>query len=367
MDEVRQVLANARRLVVKVGSRALTAHSGQFESLAAQLAEQRDLGRDAVLVSSGAIALGQQRLSLPQRPNAMALLQAAAAAGQAALIRSWETAFAPYGLVAAQVLLTHADMADRDRYLNARAAIDALLELHAVPVINENDCVSVDEIRFGDNDQLAAMVATLVGADLLVLLTDVDGVLDDNDRRVPIVQEADDIERWLRPSEDKVGTGGMKSKLDASRRATKHGVPVVIANADERQLLASLLRGEDVGTLVLPHGAKLASRKHWIAYTLKPKGDILLDRGAAEALAGSASLLAAGVLAVRGDFDAGDLARLIGPDGHEIGRGLTRYDTSDVARLAGASGDGVAQRLGRSGSPIIVHRDDLVLADRGTL
>lgn len=359
---VREALSEARRVVVKVGSRALMEDGGRFASLAAQIAAERAAGRQIVLVSSGAIGLGRARLGMGERPRDMPRLQAAAAVGQSRLVRRWEDAFEAHGAAVAQVLLTHADLTDRDRYLNARHALDALLDLGAVPVINENDTVSVEEIRFGDNDQLAAMVATLVGADLLILLTDVEGVLDDEGERLATVRDVDEVTGFLRASADDVGSGGMASKLEAARRATRRGVPVVIARAAREGLLRDVLAGEDVGTLVLPQGAKLPSRKHWIAYTLRPRGEVLVDAGAAQALRGGASLLPAGVVGVRGDFEPGDAVRLVGPTG-EIARGLTRYGTLDVARLAGARSPDVEGRLGRAGSGVLVHRDDLVLTE----
>ncbi len=363
VSEARQALREARRVVVKIGSRSLLASPDRFGRLARQVAALRADGRSVVLVSSGAIALGRARLGLDKRPKDIARLQAAAAAGQSRLVRAWEDAFEPHGIPAAQVLLTHADLGDRDRYLNARRALEALIELGAVPIINENDTVAVEEIKFGDNDQLAAMVATLVGADLLVLLTDVEGVLDGTGARLPLVSEIDDVLTFLRAPTDDVGLGGMASKVEAARRATLRGVPVAIADARDAELLDHLLAGRDVGTLFLPKGAKLASRKHWIAYTLRPKGDVIVDGGAAEALrGGKASLLPAGVVGVRGEFEPGDAVRLIAADGAEIGRGLARYGTVDVARLAGAKGGEIEARLGRSGSGVVVHRDDLVVS-----
>lgn len=356
----RGALRDARRVVVKVGSRSLLAADDRFAALAAQLAHQITSGRQMLLVSSGAIALGRARLGMTARPNDMARLQAAAAVGQSALMHRWERAFETQERHVAQVLLTHADLADRERWLNARNALDALLELGAVPVINENDTVAVDEIRFGDNDQLAAMVATLAGADLMVLLTDVDGVEDASGTRLGVIQAGDALEGVFREASDDVGRGGMRSKVDSARRATHRGVPAIIASAADPDALTRILAGEDVGTLLLPRGARLASRKHWIAYTLKPSGAIVVDAGAAEALARHASLLPAGIVGVRGAFEPGDAVRLIGPSG-EFARGLVRYGVSDVARLAGARSAEVERRLGRPGAAVVVHRDDLVV------
>jgi glutamate 5-kinase len=361
-ERTRGALAEARRLVVKIGSRSLAHDAGRFGVIADQVAAQRAAGRTVVLVSSGAVALGGDRLGLGRRPKSIARLQAAAAAGQSLLMRAYEDAFARHGLPVAQVLLTHADVSDRDRYLNARAAIDALIELGAIPIINENDAVSVEEIRFGDNDQLAAMVATLVGADLLVLLTDVEGVLDGQGARVQLVNDPSDVVHLVRPPSDDVGLGGMASKLDSARLATRRGVPVVIADARDGDVVAKVLAGDDVGTLFLPRGTRMASRKHWIAFTLKPRGTVLIDAGAADAVhTHKRSLLPAGVVGVSGDFEAGDAIRIVGPDGRELARGLARYAMRDVARLAGARTTEIEARIGRYGGEEIVHRDDLVV------
>jgi glutamate 5-kinase len=353
---------------LKIGSRSLseTGAGNRFEAVAGQIAEQVKAKREVVLVSSGAVAFGRKRLGMKERPKTVPKLQAAAAAGQSALMRAYEDAFAPHGIHVAQVLLTHGDLADRERYLNARGAIEALLELGVVPVINENDTVAVDELRFSDNDQLAALVASLVGADLLVLMTDVEGLLDPSGKRVALVEKLEDAEAMVRPPTDDVGLGGMSSKLDAARRATRYGVPVVIGSAKSDTLVRELVAGEDVGTLFLPNGAPLASRKHWIAYALKPKGTIVIDEGAARALVERrSSLLTPGVIGVRGEFEAGDAVQIVSGTGAAVGRGLARYGVNEVARLAGARSADVERRLGQPGGAVVVHRDDLVLSTEG--
>jgi glutamate 5-kinase len=262
---------------------------------------------------------------------------------------------------AAQVLLTHSDLAERDRYLNARAAIEALFEFGAVPVINENDTVAVDEIKFGDNDQLAAMVASLVGADLLVLLTDVDGLLDGANERVPVVHDFAEVEALIRPDIGEGARGGMRSKVEAARRATRRGIPVIVGPANDPEIIAKCVRGEDVGTLFLPDGSRMASWKHWIAYTPKLRGAVVVDQGAVQALVvEKRSLLPAGVLGIRGEFGAGDPVAIMGPDGAEIARGLARYGSRDAALLAGAQTHEIEARIGRGGGEEIVHRNDLV-------
>lgn len=285
----------------------------------------------------------------------MRRLQAAAAAGQSVLMRRYDEAFGECDLVSAQVLLTHADLADRERLNNAREAFAALLEAGAVPIVNENDTVSTEEIRFGDNDQLAAMVAPLVGAELLVLYTDVEGVLDRKGSRIRLMTDAAEIGQ-VRPSSDRVGTGGLASKLDAAAKAQRSGADVVIASTAAR--LGDIVLGRDIGTLFPRLGEPLRARKHWILYTLRPRGALILDAGAVTALRGGrSSLLPVGVIGVRGDFHPGDAVRLVDEHGAEVGRGLTRLGALDVARSAGKKGEA----LGPIGRAEVVHKDDLVL------
>ena len=364
-DQTRAALRDTRRIVVKVGSRALCAGGGRFAQVAEQLATQVKAGRKVVLVSSGAVAVGRERLGLTERPRNIALLQAAAATGQSLLMRAYEDAFEARGVHVAQVLLTHDVVSDRDRYLHARSAIDELLKLGVVPIINENDTVSIDELRFGDNDQLAAMVCTLIGADLLVMLSDVDGVLDDTGARISLVREVGDIEHFIRPPENDVGLGGMQSKVEAARRATLHGLPVAIGPAGSADFLDKLVSGEDVGTLMLPHGSPLPSRKHWIAYTLKPQGRIVVDEGACRALRlRNSSLLPAGVVSVTGSFTVGDSVSIVSESGVELARGLARYDAGDVKLLAGGHTQQIADRVANHLGDEIVHRDDIVLTEK---
>jgi glutamate 5-kinase len=365
-DQTRTALRDTKRIVVKIGSRALCAEGGRFAQVAEQLATQVQAGRKVVLVSSGAVALGRERLGLNERPKKVALLQAAAATGQSLLMRAYEDAFEPRGLHVAQVLLTHDAVSDRDRYLHARRAIDELLKLGVVPIINENDTVSIDELRFGDNDQLAAMVCTLIGADLLVMLSDVVGVLDDKNERISLVRDVADIERFIRPQDDGLGLGGMQSKVEAARRATLHGLPVAIGPAASADFLHKLVRGEDVGTLLLPNGSPLPSRKHWIAYTLKPQGRIVVDEGACRALQQrNSSLLPAGVVSVTGSFKVGDAVAIVSESGAEVARGLARYGARDVKLLAGGHSHQIAERVESHMGDEIVHRDDIVLTERG--
>jgi glutamate 5-kinase len=361
VTDVRSAVARARRVVVKIGSSTLVANEAAAARLAGELAEFCTRGYGFVLVTSGAIAIGCTRLGYRTRPKEMARLQAAAAAGQSVLMRRYDEAFAESGLTAAQVLLTHADLADRERANNAREALGELLEAGAVPVINENDTVSTEEIKFGDNDQLAGMVTPLVGADLLILLTDVDGVLDAKGKRIAVMHDGVDIGK-VEKSGAKVGTGGMQSKLAAARMASRSGAAVVIAPAQKPQVISQVLAGKDIGTYLPAVNKALRARKHWIAYTLRPRGAVLLDEGAAKVMqAGKCSLLPIGVLGVRGDFFPGDSVELVAPGGLVIGRGLARLSAVDVARAAGKKGEALAHLFAASHvDVVVVHKDDLV-------
>ncbi len=352
---MRKAITKSRRVVIKIGSKSLSGDA--WDRLATEVASARAQKRSVVVVSSGAIALGVVKLGLKSRPKDMAWLQAAAAAGQSVLMQRYEDAFGKVGIPVAQVLLTHADLADRARTNNARNALAALLEAGAVPIINENDAVAVEEIKFGDNDQLASMVTPLVEADLLLLLSDVEGLLDEHHQRVPFVRSVAREARHLAgASTSGVGTGGMASKVEAARRATLAGASVVIAAARDPQIVARVLAGDDVGTLFAAVTQKLSARKHWIAYTLRPRGAVLVDRGAAEAIcARQRSILAVGVLGVRGTFVPGDAVSIIDPEGTEIARGLSRLSASDAARVARKKSETDEE------DDLVVHRDDLVV------
>jgi glutamate 5-kinase len=351
-----------QRVVVKIGSRALAADPNLPRQIATEVAELSRRGHSFSIVSSGAIAIGCNKLGFRRRPREVRHLQAAAAVGQSELVNRYALALAEHGLVAAQVLLTHADLANRERVNNAREALAAISECGAIAIINENDTVSTEEIRFSDNDQLAAMVVPLVGADLLLLLTDVDGVLDGNRRRIPLLTDPSlmgDLPKAAGP-----GLGGMQSKVNAALKATRSGARVVIAQATRPKVITDVVARKDVGTSLAPHGSALRARKHWIAYTLRPRGTIVLDAGAALALrAGRSSLLPIGVIGLRGQFNVGDSVRLVDGFGAEIGRGLTRLGTTDLARAAGMKTADLEALFGqRAREVIVVHKDDLVLA-----
>jgi glutamate 5-kinase len=369
-DEGRHELTQARRIVIKVGSRAISSDPSICDRLATGVAGAKVDRRGVTMVSSGAIALGIKKLGLTARPKEMGLLQASAAAGQSVLMRMYEEAFMSKGLLCAQILLTHADLADRTRANNARDALGALLDANVVPIINENDTVAVDEIRFGDNDMLASMVTPLVSADLLILLSDVPGLLDADGKRVSTIRNVTrEAKPLVRASvAGGPGTGGMLSKIEAARRGMLAGASVVVADAREPDVIGSILSGADVGTLFLPHPQRINARQHWIAFTLRPRGAILLDRGAVEAVVErGTSVLPVGVLGVRGQFGPGDAVTLVAPDGREIGRGLARLASSETAAVAGKKSEELAAWHQHQGDLVVVHSDDLVLAyDEGS-
>jgi len=365
------LLRRVRRAVVKIGSNVLAGPSGlrreRVRALAAEIATLAAGGRQIVVVSSGAVAAGAVRLG-PRRSR-IEWRQAAAAVGQIGLMAAYERAFAAHERHVAQVLLTHADLADRRRYLNARHTLRALLDLGIVPIVNENDTVAVEELAFGDNDNLSALTASLVEAHLLVILSDVQGVHEHDPRLAPEaaivrVARADDPAVALAAGPaGAIGTGGMASKLAAARKASAAGIPTLIADGTREGVLGAVFDpASEIGTLLLADGDPLARRKHWIAYTLKPTGTLHLDEGAERALArGGRSLLPSGVRAVDGAFGVGDCVRCVGPDGREFARGLVNYAASDVEKLRGAQTRDIERLLGYKGSDEIIHRDDLVL------
>ena len=374
----RSLLAKTKRPVVKIGSAVLAGRSGQaggptldrqrFSALCDEVAALSNGGaRLPVLVSSGAVALGVERLGLSSRPREMALKQAAAAAGQSRLMRLYDDAFEARGLTCAQVLLTHADIAHRGRYLNARRALGALLERSVLPIINENDTVSVEEIKFGDNDALAAMVVDLVEADLLVILTDAPGLCstdprsDANAERISIVERVTPaVEALATSAGTEVGTGGMITKLRAARRASEAGVPCGIIPG-EPYALTRLIAGEDVGTLVLPQGERRRLRQRWML-DLKTRGELRVDDGArAAVLEGKKSLLPSGVREVRGTFGQGDPVEIVSLDGTPFARGLSVYAADEIRRIAGLRSAEIESRLGYRLLDCVVHRDDLVV------
>jgi glutamate 5-kinase len=368
----RSDILSARRLVVKVGSRLLTGQQGGIDTefvdgLVRQIADLKREGKEVLLVTSGAIAAGSRELGLKKRPSSLPALQAAAAVGQTVLMHIYHQAFRKQGFRIGQVLLTREGLHHRDRHLNARHTLLALLERGIIPVINENDTVAVDEIKFGDNDQLAALLANLVRADLLVLLSDVDGLLAGSGRlgrevidRVEKITPA--VTALVRGCPGEHSRGGMGSKLAAAGIVTRAGVQAVIANGMEPNVLLRVVRGESVGTYFPTSFGRLRSRKCWIAFSCLKKGRILVDEGARRALAeGGKSLLASGITAVEGPFSAGDMVTIAGPDGIEFSRGLVNYSSREVEKIRGAKTGRIKSLLGYKPYNEVVHRDNLLV------
>ncbi len=371
-------IATARTLVVKVGS-SLVTNDGRgldvaaIARWAAQIAALRQLGRRCVLVSSGAIAEGLQRLGWTRRPHALHELQAAAAVGQMGLAQCYESCFREHGIATAQVLLTHADMADRQRYLNARFTLATLLELGVMPVINENDTVVTDEIKVGDNDTLGALVANLVEADALVILTDQAGLFEADPRREPgarLVEQAQAGEARLLAMAGGTGSplarGGMLTKVLAAQRAARSGAHTVIASGHEPDVLLRLARGESVGTLLTAQTTPLAARKQWLADHLTLGGRLTLDAGAVRALERDGkSLLPVGVTAVQGEFERGTVVGCLDPEGREVARGLVNYSAAETRRIMRRPSSEIESILGYVDGPELIHRNNLVLLPPG--
>jgi glutamate 5-kinase len=353
------LLKDISRIVVKLGTGVLTdsrkqPDPAQLEQLVAQIAGQRKVGREVVLVTSGAVGAGMGVLGYDKRPADLAELQACAAVGQPRLMAIYEKLFANHGLHVAQVLLTHDDLEHHERHLNARNTLVSLLNRGVVPIINENDAISFTEIKFGDNDKLSALVAALLPADLLVILTTVDGVIENfgkaNPRTIPVIEHIDDVvEKMAGGTDSATAVGGMASKIQAAKIAVRSGIPLVIASGRKKKMLADVLAGEDEGTLFVPQAMKLQGRKRWIAFFHHPKGALFVDNGAKQALreAGK-SLLPPGVARCEGSFAAGDVVRVCDLDGTEFARGIAKFSADEVR----------ARKLVRVE---LVHRDDLVI------
>jgi glutamate 5-kinase len=367
-------LDTARRIVVKVGSTLVTDDGRGLDRAAiarwaAQLSALRTLKKEVVLVSSGAIAEGIKRLGWSKRPTAMHELQAAAAVGQMGLVQAYETGFAEHGIGTAQILLTHADLADRSRYLNARSTLLTLLALGVVPIINENDTVVTDEIKFGDNDTLGALVANLIEADALVILTDQPGLFDSDPRRnagAKLVMEgrAGDpaLEAMAGGTGSAIGRGGMLTKILAAKRAASSGAHTIIAWGREPDVLVRLAHGEAVGTHLAAPLGRLSARKQWMADHLQLAGRLVLDGGATDALAAGRSLLPIGVTQVEGRFARGDVVACVTTEGREVARGIVNYASSDAARIARHASTEIETLLGFVEEPELIHRTNLVLS-----
>ncbi len=368
------VVKHAQRIVVKVGSSLVTAEGRGLDRAALshwaeQIAALTEQGKEVVLVSSGAIAEGISRLGWSKRPKSVRKLQAAAAVGQMGMVQAYESIFRAHGLNAAQVLLTHEDMVDRTRYLNARSSLRILLELRAVPIINENDAIATDEIRLGDNDTLAALVTNLVEADCLIILTDQPGLYTGDPRKDPdatLVMNAHagdpDLENMAGGAGSSVGTGGMLTKILAAKRAARSGAHTVICSGREENVLLRLATGEAIGTQLVSRQETLAARRQWLADHLQLRGGVVLDAGAVRALQEEGkSLLSVGVKGVTGEFQRGEVVAIVDLEGHEIARGLANYSASETRRIAGKPSTEIEAELGYMDEPELIHRDNLVM------
>jgi glutamate 5-kinase len=374
LEHKRQILRRVRRVVVKIGSQILSSTAGIEESrlraLVRELAALHDQKKELVVVSSGAVAAGMTRLGRTQRPKTIPEKQALAAVGQIKLMALYERHFSKFDKSVAQVLLTHADLANRQRYINAKHTFQMLLESSIVPIVNENDTVAVEEMKFGDNDHLSALVATLLGADLLVILSDVEGVYDRdprafNDARLlPLIEDAKVAKSAINgASQSRLGTGGIATKVAAGEEAAVAGIPTIITSGLGARAIERVFDGEDqVGTLILPDHNRLTHRKHWIAYTLKPAGDVVVDAGAHEALVQKGrSLLPSGLKEVHGVFGVGECVRCLDSQGREFARGLVNYSAHELNQIKGLHTSKIEKVLGYKAYDEIIHRDDLVV------
>jgi glutamate 5-kinase len=371
----KTIFSKSRRVVIKVGSAVLTnidegLDQGRINALAADISSIAEQGREVILVSSGAIAAGLAKLGLKKKKNMpLSLKQAAAALGQSGLMWAYEKTFAAHGRKVAQVLLTREDLSNRTRFLNARNTLQTLLDYGVIPIINENDTVAVDEIKFGDNDNLSGMVAHLADADLLVILSDIDGLytadprIDPRAELIPLVEKITaDVERGAGDARTGIGTGGMRSKIMTAKKVGAIGVPMAIVNGKKSGILTALFEGREAGTLFLPRPEKLESRKHWIAYTVCTSGRLVVDNGARDALMQKGrSLLPGGIVKVEGMFKIGDCVSCADLAGNVFARGLAKYSSADLDRIKGLRTSQIASVLGHKDYDEVIHRDDLVI------
>jgi len=376
----KQLIKKARTIVVKIGTRVLTKEGNlldtkQIRNLVAQLAGLQEKKFHLLVVSSGAIGAGMGLLGLKRKPDSLPMQQAMAAIGQSRLMRFYDDYFKKKGILTAQVLLTSSDLEDRQRYLNARNTFLALLKKKVIPIINENDSVGVDEIKFGDNDRLSILVANLIHADLLIILSDIDGFykrdisgpgkMGQSSEPIDIVEEiTPEIEKMAGGSVSGIGTGGMYAKIQTAKIAVNSGVPMLLANGRCPDVLKSIVDGRQIGTLFVPKSEKMASRKRWIAYTAKPKGVLVVDKGAQEALCKrKKSLLASGIFKVEGTFTEGDIVFISDRKGNSFARGLVSYASGDIDKIKGVSTSQIESILGYKYYDEVIHRDDLVILE----
>lgn len=370
-DLRREVVAKTRRAVVKVGSSLLVSlreglRRRYFHDLAAQIGGLRRRGVEVLLVSSGAIAAGMERLGLKKRPTSISELQATAAVGQGFLMHIYEEAFGPWGLKVGQVLLTHEDVRDRKRYLNARSTLLTLLRLGIVPIINENDSVAVEEIKFGDNDTLAALAAGLTDCQLLVILTDVEGLYlggPQKGKLLTLVEKVDaKLELAVKGTDKEVSIGGMETKIKAVKLASKAGIFTIVADGRDTAVIERIWQGEVVGTLFTPERERLKGKKKWIGFNIRPRGVLVVDKGAMKAiLEGGKSLLPSGIEQVQGAFSRGDVVLCRGPEGQDFAKGLVNYSSEEIEAIRGHKSGDIADILGYKYADEVIHRDNLVL------
>lgn len=371
----REALKKAKRIVIKVGTSTITYANGkrnfsQIDRLAREISDLQNQGKEMILVTSGAVAVGVDRMGLPGKPKTIPGKQAAAAVGQGVLMHTYEKFFADYGQIVAQVLITKTEAIDRHRYTNTRNTFMELMRQRVIPIVNENDVVALDELKIGDNDNMSALVAGIVDADLVIILSDVDGLYTANPQTHPdavIVPEVAEITPEIEASAGGVGsargTGGMATKIQAAKAATSSGIHLVIASGTEKNAITRVLQGEELGTLFVSRENRLQFRKRWLAFGAKIAGSIVVDDGCAKAIrkAGGCSILPAGVFAVQGEFLPGSTVSVIDKGAHELARGLVHYSSAELGQIKGCNSGEIANILGHKNFDEVIHRDDLVI------
>jgi glutamate 5-kinase len=373
-DLRKTIISKVNRVIIKIGSSILTDKNGSlsesiFEKLAQEISKIRSKNIEVIVVSSGAIASGMKKLGLTERPTEISMKQAIAAAGQSTLIWNYERAFSEFNQNVAQILLTLDGLLDRKRFLNARKTLTTVLSMGIIPIINENDTVAVEEIMLGDNDNLSAQITSLIEADLLIMLTDIDGLYNKDPRihkdaeLVSLIERiGEDVENTAGDTFGKTTIGGMKTKIEAAKKAAAYGVPTIIANGNNGSTLEDIFDGKEVGTLFLPSEQSLSGRKHWIAFTLKSAGEIVIDAGATKAITSSGkSLLPSGIKDVRGSFGVGESVTCIDENNAQIARGLSSYSSNDIRKIMGLKTSDIEGALGYKYSDEVIHRDDLAV------
>ena len=371
----REALKKAKRIVVKVGTSTITYANGkrnfsQIDRLARELSDLQNQGKEMILVSSGAVAVGVDRLGLSAKPSTIPGKQACAAVGQGVLMHTYEKLFADYGQIVAQVLITRTEAIDRHRYTNCRNTFMTLLQQGVIPIVNENDVVALDELKIGDNDNMSALVAGIVDADLVIILSDIDGLYTANPATHPeatLVHTVQEITPEIEASAGGVGssrgTGGMATKIQAAKAATNSGIQLVIASGTEKNAIPRILQGEEIGTLFVSRENRLQFRKRWLAFGAKIQGSIVVDDGCAKAIrkAGGCSILPAGIYQVVGDFQSGSTISVIDKEGHELARGLVHYTAAELEKIKGCKSSDIEGILGHKNYDEVIHRDDLVI------